>query len=157
MPEHFLWDISGDGTICNMLFAANNYKFALFGQPLFHGYYTHHHMEDNYIAFGSLASGGSPPLYFDEVPTKPIAHAGRSSMEQVLILTVYIFGSVATYYWVLMPPLYSKYNRDADSTQKAYFDAYTWGYFFICFLIYHYVLGPAIGINTGSLLAVLTG
>lgn len=45
-----------------MLVMPNSYEFALMGQPFFQGYYTHHHMEDNYIAFGPLINDGAAPL-----------------------------------------------------------------------------------------------
>jgi hypothetical protein len=58
---------------------SNSYNFALMGQPLFHGYYTHHSMEEDFISYGPLKFGGAPPLYYGETPTKPISKAGKPS------------------------------------------------------------------------------
>jgi hypothetical protein len=42
VPDSLVWDVLGDGTLCMMLVMQNSYNFALMGQPLFQGYYTHH-------------------------------------------------------------------------------------------------------------------
>jgi len=157
MPEHYIWDVSGDGSICTLLFMMNGFNFALMGQPLFHGYYTHHNMAESYIAFGPLRRGGSLPLTEGPVPSTPIEKAGRPTTTQALTLGSYTFMCLAAYYWGVLPQLNKYYNRNTDSEQKARFDGYTWGFFFFCFLVYHFVMGPALGINTGSLFAVITG
>ena len=53
-----------------LLMMQNQYEFALLGQPVFHGYYTHHDMVDKFIAYGSLKGEmGSPPLEYGKIPT----------------------------------------------------------------------------------------
>jgi hypothetical protein len=60
--EHYIWDVLGDGQACIMLIMSNSYDFALIGQPMFQGYYTHHHMDEKFMAFGPLSEGGAAPL-----------------------------------------------------------------------------------------------
>ena len=129
---------------------ANSYNFALFGQPIYHGYYTHHSIDDQFMAWGPLKFGGSRALYFGEKPTIPMEKAGRMSFTQFAVLTGYLAALVFGYYYGAMPTINASYTREQS---KAKFDAWTWGYFFVGFLGYHYLLGPSLGINTGRLLA----
>lgn len=63
--EHYIWDVQNDGQYCLMLMMANSYNFGLLGQPIYQGYYTHHSMEDRFMAFGPLKIDGSEPLVYD--------------------------------------------------------------------------------------------
>merc|ERR1711990_1047060 len=120
------------------------------GQPLFHGYYTHHHMTDKYIAWGPLSKGGSPPLFSGQLPSAKIESAGRLSPQQVALIGLFAFACLAVYYWAVMPAISSKYDRaSTDVSQKYYFDGLTAAFFLACFVVYHYVIGPGLGINTG--------
>lgn len=102
-PKHYLFDLTGEGQYCLFLAMANSYNFALFGQPLFHGYYTHHHMENNFISYGPLKFGGSRDLYFGETPTVPMEKAGRMAFGTFVVLTGYLAALVFGYYYGAMP------------------------------------------------------
>lgn len=99
-PENMIWDVLGDGTMCMMLVMQNSYNFALMGQPLFQGYYTHHQMEEHYIAYGPLLFDGAPPLVEDETPTKLISQAGKMDMFQIFIVVAFIYNALLVYYYV---------------------------------------------------------
>jgi hypothetical protein len=73
LPSDYIWDLNGDGRTCILLIMANQYEFAILGQPVFQGYYMHHNMEDSSIGFTPLASSENPPLIRGEIPTKDIA------------------------------------------------------------------------------------
>lgn len=59
-PEHYIWDIYGDGEICMILMIKSSYDFFLFGQPIFQGYYTVHDMTASTINWGPIAGMNKP-------------------------------------------------------------------------------------------------
>ena len=54
-PEHYIYDVYNDKSVCMLLIIANSYDFFLIGQPIFQGYYTQHHMKTSTIAFSPLS------------------------------------------------------------------------------------------------------
>jgi hypothetical protein len=52
--EDYIWDASGDGSVCMMLIAANSYDFFLLGQPIYQKYYTIHNTAQSTIKFAPL-------------------------------------------------------------------------------------------------------
>jgi len=155
-PEHYIWDVLGDGQACIMLIMSNSYDFALMGQPLFQGYYTHHHMDNKFMSFGPLVNGGAAPLIYGDKPITPISQAGTLSPKEVIVLVIYISACLAAYYYLAYPYFQTQWDTAIES-EKRYFDAAVYGYGIVCYLFYHYFLGPALGINTGSLLQSLLG
>jgi hypothetical protein len=73
-----------------MLVMSNSYEFALLGQPIFQGYYTHHHMENDFIAFGPLTVDGAYPLELGTKPTQPLPGIEGATIIQLAGAIFYI-------------------------------------------------------------------
>lgn len=153
-PKDYIWDALGDGRTCILLMMANSYEFALLGQPVFQGYYTHHDIAGTQIGYAPLRNSGQPPLFTGDVPTNSILNAGQVSNWSRGLVIFYWIGCAVLYYFVVGPWFNDRWDSD-NSTESAYIQAATWGYGSVCYLVYHFILGPMLGISTGSLLAGL--
>ncbi len=75
LPQDYIWDIAGDERTCILLIMANQYEFAILGQPVFQGYYIHHKMSDSTIGFAPLTKSLNPPLTQGPIPLRDIKDA----------------------------------------------------------------------------------
>jgi hypothetical protein len=79
-PKDYIWDALGDGRTCIILVMSNSYEFALLGQPVYQGYYTHHDIDGAQIGYAPLKNSGQTALYAGETPTNSILNAGQTGM-----------------------------------------------------------------------------
>lgn len=145
-PKDYIWDALGDGRTCILLVMSNSYEFALFGQPTYHGYYTHHDMDGARVGFAPLMNSGQKALFAGETPTNSIMNAGQSESWYKWFVIVYGLVCIVIYILVLYPLMSDRWENSDDSNNTI--GAATFSYFFICYLLYIYAIGPALGIPT---------
>lgn len=129
-----------------MLAMSNNYNFALMGQPFFHGYYTHHQMDDLYMDIGPLLNGGSADLFYGDVPTKPLPGLKTATILQMVLALVYV--GLCAYIGVMYvyPYLLETYDGETDSGKQT-IAALTSLYVLVCFGLFTILVAPLIGIT----------
>ena len=150
-PEHYIWDVQNDGQFCMMLLMQNSYNFALLGQPIFQGYYTHHHMEDDYIAFGPLVQNGARALEYGVAPTQPLPGLKTATIIQLIIFVLYGLFCYGLFL-VLVNPIM---QRLAGKNTETYF-GYVIGYVFVCIGIFGVTIAPKIGLSMETLYNTLS-
>lgn len=82
---------------------SNSYEFALFGQPAYHGYYTHHDMDGAQIGYAPLMNSGQRALYPGKTPTNSILNAGQTVSWYKWVIVFYAIVCVLFYFFVLYP------------------------------------------------------
>ena len=147
--DHYIWDVQNDGQYCIMLMMPNSYEFALMGQPFFHGYYTHHHMEENFIAFGPLTVNGAARLVAGTVPTRslPSWSSGLSTAATGAAM-VYLVVCMVIFSYFVAPELEKRYDLNNEADQQTY-TTIVMVYLAICGAIFAFMVGPLIGLSLG--------
>lgn len=138
---------------------ANSYGFALLGEPIYQGYYTHHDMGNSQINFGPLWNADQPGLTRGTVPDTLIYSAGQNGAVTsfgLIVFAIYGGGCFALYWYLIKPELDDKWDR-SDSRQKAYYDSTIVGYSLACYLFYYFVVAKVLGITPINILSILTG
>jgi len=118
-PKDFIWDALGDGRTCIVLVMSNSYEFALLGQPVYQGYYTHHDMEGTRIGYAPLRNSGKEPIIQGIPPTRSISEAGQVSRWSTFFVILYWILCFVLFYFVVYPYYQDKWDADND-TEKSY-------------------------------------
>ena len=84
-----------------LLVLPNSYEFALLGQPVFQGYYSHHDMDKKRIGYAPLKNSGKSPLTYGDKPTRPISEAGKTSLWVYFFVIIYFVGCFCLYWFYL--------------------------------------------------------
>lgn len=143
MPEHYLHDLYGDNKECMLLIGSLGFVdgIAIIGLPGFQGYYTLHDMEDYSMSWGPMKGSNSPPLTYDQIPTKPISQAGKpSTLIYWGVLSLYAGGCYLLFSKVIEPDhmkdRWRKNNSAQTEADKVYYNSAMWGYILACIALW---------------------
>lgn len=73
----------------------------------------------------------------------------------LVVLAVYAAGCAALYYYVVYPWFETIWDR-TTTTSSAYFDGASYGYVFVCYLVYYFILSRLLGVQPINILTLIT-
>lgn len=127
--EDYVWDASGDGSVCMMLMAANSYEFFLLGQPIYQKYYTIHNTAQSTIKYAPLDNFDAELPQSGSIPTTAFTPADPPTFLDTYGVVLYLLMCAGFATWVYTP-LMSKWfgNLSTNGYLLAYglFLAYCW-------------------------------
>jgi len=92
-PYDFIYDVSGDGSVCALSIVENPDDFILFGISFLRGFYTVHEMSEGLMAFAPHAKSNKRAPFEGTIPEDELEEVTVQSL-----LTWVIFGGV-TFAW----------------------------------------------------------
>lgn len=165
-PADYFYDVSGDGSLCILLFLQNTYDFFIAGQPIMKGYYVDHNMRTSTVSFAPLAGSKNAALEAGEVPTQQLKIAkDKKAIWTVLAVVAYFTASILIYNYAFNPWLlftFTPWFEETFGVTLPQFYINLLGrvlFFLLLILVFYYILLPLIGVETDgvSLVGVIAG